>query len=404
MPLTDAKIRSAKPRTKPYKLADERGLYLMITPAGARSWRYDYRLAGKRDTCTYGLYPDVSLAEAREKHAAAHKLVTKKLNPKDVEREKSQASATFGEFAEEWYASVQGGRSPRWREQNRRWLNKRLGRLGAQPILQLGANDYLRWLAELESEAPHVAAGIKKIISATLTFGVRKGRFTNEKVKEIAGTITLLTGAVRLPQTTHNTPLMVSDMGDFLHLLNAYGGSPITVTAAKLLLLTAVRKRELIEATWGEIDFDNAKWVIPAARMKGRKEHEVPLAPQVLELFKVMKAFRPQSAAKDFVFLQAGDPSVALSGGALNYAFRAAGIKAVPHGLRACFSTWANDQGSYRSDVIEACLAHREPNAVRGTYNNAKYRAERRKLMDDWAAYIEAVQGGNVIDLKQRAA
>jgi integrase len=367
------------------KLSDGGGLYLFLTAAGTRSWRYGYRLAGKRKTFTIGLYPEVSLAEARERHSDARKLVSAGQCPVLIKRRKRQAAILGAEntvkaIAEAWYAELAPHKSESWRSGTRGRLDRYiLPHMGTMPITDVEAADVLALCKQIAAEFPKTAEYVRQILTRVFSFAIRNLRVKGNPAREIQG-------AVIVPQATHHKPIAAKDIPAFIEKLDGDAGRIQTKLAAKLLLLTMVRKAELIEAVWSEIDFANALWTIPAERMKRRMDHVVPLSRQALEAFKELQ---PIACGSRYVFPNFGNPRKPMSSATLNVMFYRIKLDISPHSLRATASTILNESNQFRSDVIERQLSHIERNRIRASYNQAEYIDERRAMLQWWADFID---------------
>jgi integrase len=393
--LTDTKLRQAKARSTPYKLADQGGLYLYVSSAGAKSWRYDYRFNGKRETLTIGKYPDITLAEARDIHAEARKAVARGISPAQAKRqEKETRSDTFQAIAEEWYATLASHRSESWQVSTRRWLTKELypviGSMLARDIISA---DILAVMRRLESDGTACTANyVRQTASRVFQHAIRNLRADYDPAQSLGG-------AVVIPRPKHRAALTAKDLPAFLETVDAYPGKLSTKIAAKLLLLTFVRKSELLEATWREVDFDQAEWRIPAERMKMKTTHIVPLSTQALECFRELHTL---AFGSRFVLPHLGDLDRSMGHSTLNKMFARMGYQGslTVHGLRATASTILNEHG-FRPDIIERQLAHTERNRIRAAYNCAEYLEERRRMMQHWADYLDSLASGTVVSLRK---
>jgi len=400
--LTDTKVRLAKALRKPYKRSDGGGLYLYVTPAGAKSWRYDYRLHRKRETLTFGLYPDVSLAEARERHRAARRSVERGQSParaKQVQKRASReiAGDTVEALAESWYAQKGPHRSASWRDNARRWLEQDVyPAIGSRPVTEVKPADVLDIVRRVaEERGARSAEYLRQTLSQVYGHAIRNLRATTNPARDVRG-------AIEHPEPKRRAPLSAKEIPGFLGAVDTYPGRLSTKLAIKLLLLTFVRKSELIGASWGEIDFDRDEWRIPAERMKMRDPHIVPLSRQALEAFHELKAL---SSGSEFVLPNLGSLKRPMGANSLNVAFDRMGYgeRFTPHGVRATASTILNEQG-FRPDVIERQLAHAERNRIRAAYNHADYLPERRAMMQQWADYIDSLCAGADVTPIRRAA
>lgn len=397
--LTDKAVRAAKPEpgNRYRKLADQGGLYLFCNNDGTRSWRYDFRLAGKRKTFCIGIYPEVSLADAREHHSDARKLVAAGQCPVLIKRRKRQAAVLGAEntvraMAEAWYAELAPHKSESWRLGERSRLDLYiLPQLGSFPIAEVEAADVLALIKEIASKFARTAEMVRLTLARIFSFAIRNLRTKTNPAREVQGAITA-------PAAVHHKPIAAKEIPAFMEKLDGYSGRIHTKLAAKLLLLTMVRKNELLQATWNEFDLENSIWAIPAERMKRRHGHVVPLSSQSLEAFKELQ---PMACGSRYVFPNFGNPRKPMSSSTLNAAFDRLKLQISPHALRATASTVLNGSAEFRPDVIERQLSHIERNRVRASYNQAEYLDERREMMQWWANFIE--RPSNVVSMKKRA-
>lgn len=387
--LSDAQVKQAKAKASAYKLGDGRGLYLLVTPSGARSWRYDYRFSGRRRTLTFGLYPALSLATARDRHYEARRLLASGIDPaakkRQDRREALKGSAnTVAAIAEDWYAELAPHKSASWRENHRRWLDKRVyPAIGRRPAMEVTSVDVLALVRDVAVEHAKTAEYIRQTLSRIFTYGVRNLRCPNDPAHAVRGAITV-------PPPIHHKPLTSAEIPAFVAGIRAYQGRRSTVMAAELLLLTCVRKAEILDAKSSELDLVNAQWRIPDERMKNRLDHIVPLSKQALELFREAVSL---NFGSEYVFPHLGSLTKPMSRSTLNVMFDRCGFSVTPHAMRATFSTAANESGKFRPDVIEKALAHVERNRVRASYNAAEYLAERRELLQWWADHVNGLTG-----------
>lgn len=403
MALNDVAIRSAKPGDKPRKLADEKGLYLLITPSG-RYWRLDYRYEGKRKTLALGVYPDTSLKLARDKRDEARKLLAQGIDPAAVrqqakqERKAIQAN-TFETLAREWM-QIKGAH---WTESYAAKTKAALERhafpaIGARPITEITAPELLMMLRGIESRGTiDMAHRIQQHCGAVFRYAISIG-------KAIADPTPSLKGALTNIKQEHYAAL--TDPAEFAQLLrdiDAYRGEAVTKAAMQFMALTFQRTKEVRFAEWGQIDFENRLWRIPAEVMKMREAHIVPLSRQAVE---VLERIRPLTGSGRLVFPSTTNRDRPISENTITYALARMGYRGrmTGHGFRSVASTLLNEQG-FRHDVIERQLAHSERNAVRAAYNRAEYLPERIQMMQAWADYLDKLKAGaEVIVLGGKAA
>jgi integrase len=412
--LSDTKARQAKPQSGPYKLADRDGLYLHVLPSGGKSWRYEYRLAGKRETVTLGRYPDVPILKARQRLQKARELVAEGVSPAgqkqaDKAAQRMEARNTFKALAEDWYTEKGPTRSEGWREAvGGRLRNHIYPDIGAKPVNAVTADDVLAIMyAKRDEGRPKLGEACRRDVAMILRWGMVNRRAKHNVARELAGALTL-------PASKSHRPLSRDEVPTFRDRVEAYDsatdadgekknhrGRRETKLVMRLLLLTFVRKNELMRAPWSEVDLDAAEWRIPAYRMKGKREHIVPLSRQAVAAFRELKAL---SSGSKFVVPNYSDPFRPANGETINAAFVAMGYEDgdfVPHGLRATASTFLHELG-YRPDIVEMQMAHKERNRIAGVYNKAEYLPERRQMMQDYADFILTVAiGDNIVSLHE---
>lgn len=398
--LTDKFVKAIEPTDKPQKFADEKGLYLFVTPHGAKSWRYDYRIGGKRSTITFGKYPDVTLANARKKHLEARAKLANGGHPaqekkvQKLERQNLQGN-TFNDVAKLWFDSKSARRSQVWRDTHTLYLRRDLSPfIGTLPLAEITSETLLAVLEKCRDRSGILTADrVRQTAVQVFDYGKRKLKVTLNIARGLAGWTD-----GEMPKKKNRAWLKGKELPAFLDAVENYPGYLTTKFAVKLLLLTFVRKTEMIEAQWSEFDLDNALWTVPPERMKMPTEekanrhngHEVPLSRQAL---KYLKELKPLCSGSDFLFPSNVSLEKPMGHSTLNVMFKRLGYAGIltPHGIRATASTILNEQG-FRGDVIERQLAHIERNQVRRAYNHADFFQERRALMQAWADYLDEIQ------------
>jgi integrase len=398
--LTDTKARAARAKQKPYKLTDREGLYLFVTQAGAKSWRYDYRLLGARQTLTIGLYPDISLTKARDRLAEARRKVADGVSPADakqaVKAEAKIARAnTVRALGQTWYQEREKSRSRSWRDNATRFLEQDIyPAIGNTPIRDVTAEDVERLVRKVAEKRGAKSAHYMRLTLAGLFKSLPRSLNAGNPARDV-GTV------IELPKPKpKGRPLTPKEIPAFLEAADRYAGRPQTKLAIRLLMLTFTRKRELIEAPWEEIDFKGGQWVISTERMKMDKPHIIPLSSQAVECFKKLKQLAGDSP---YVFPNIGDPKRPMSGSTLNKVFDEIGYggRFTPHGARSTASTILNSQG-WPGDAIERQLAHTERDLVRGAYNHSDFMEQREKMMQAWADYLDGIAAGaKVVNLRR---
>lgn len=390
MPLTDTQLRKLKPRERPYRLPDGRGLNIEVTPSGSRLWRYRYRYAGKESLMSFGEYPAVSLAEARERRAAARKLIEAGKNPtheKRIERRALEVSTrnTFKAIACEWIEKQSHNWTPHHALDVQRSLTKEaFPAFGDRPVTEIDAPEILACLRAIESRgALEIAHRTAQRIAAVFRFAVLTGRAKYNPAAD-------LRGAIATRKVEHMKALPADELPTFLDKLDRYDGNLQTALALRLMVLTFVRTGELLGARWEEFDIGAAEWRIPAERMKMREPHTVPLSTQAQT---VVDELRAVTGATPLLFPSRSNAHKPMSTNTMLFAIYRMGYhsRATTHGFRALASTVLNEQG-WPPDVIERQLAHAERNKVRAAYNRAQYLPERHKMMQAWADFLDAAR------------
>lgn len=391
--LTDTAIRTAKPKEKSYKLADGGGLYIEVAPGGGKWWRLKYRFEGKEKRISLGVYPAVPLKEARLRALAAKAQLSRGIDPsaerKAAKAETVAASQTFEKVAREWHTKQIGKWTPRHAGNVLRRLEVHaFPDLGARPIAELGAPDFLAMLHKVESDGHMETARRVAQICGQVT---RYARLAGIVAADAASG---LTEALTARPAQHFATITEPEkIGRLLRAIDEYQGEPSTCYALRILPYVFVRSSELRGATWDEVDLDKAEWLIPAERMKMKRPHVVPLARQVVALFASM---RQLSGGGRLVFPGLASATRPISDVGLLNALRRMGYargEMTVHGFRSMASTLLNEQG-FNRDWIERQLAHCEKNAVRAAYNHAEYLPERRRMMQAWADYLDELRAG----------
>ncbi|QCJ69678.1 integrase [Providencia heimbachae] len=385
MLLTDIQIRKAKPKDKAYTLNDGNGLSLLIESNGSKGWRFRYRFAGKPKMISFGVYGQISLADARRKRDEAKKQLSEGIDPSDARKsekitQKYAAENTFKAVAMEWHASKCSTWSKGYASEILRCFeNDVFPFIGSRPIDQLAPLELLAVLQKIEKRgALEQASKIRRRCGEVFRYAVITGRAKYNPAPD-------LSGAMNKPETKHFPFLQESEIPDFVKALNNYQGSKITKYATQLLMLTGVRTVELRFAEWSEFDFENALWEIPKERMKKRRPHLVPLSPQVLEILDKLKVI---SGNYSLLFPGRNDARKPISDASINKVIAKIGYKGrlTGHGFRHMMSTILHEKG-FDSAWIELQLAHVDKNSIRGIYNHAQY-IERRKNMLIWYSFF----------------
>ena len=401
MKLTDAKLRNL---TEPGKHFDGGGLYLELTKAGGRYWRLKYRHGGKEKRLAFGVYPAVSLKDARDCQAAAVKVLQGGEDPGELRK------ATKAKITHEAVNTLEAVAGAWMKHQASRWEAETMERiraslaadifkpLGSRPLASIKPGEVMAAVKKIEARGAGDQAGrVLQRVKAIYRWAVTHERIDSNPMLD------LVPSEILKPRTVqHRAALPDRELPQFLAKLAAYEGDTHTIQALHFLMLTAARPGEVRGARWAEIDIDAALWVIPADRMKMGHEHRVPLSLQALE---VMHTMRPLTGDGELVFPSPVYMSRPLSENTFNSALARMGYKfeATAHGFRALFSTVANEKG-FNADVIERQLAHKERNKIRAAYHRSTYTADRAKLMQWWADYLDGQKAGKVVQLPKKAA
>jgi len=403
MKLTATEIKAAKPKEKAYKMADGGGMYLEVFPNGTKSWRMKYRMGPKEKRVVFGVYPTVSLSEARTKREEAKRILAEGGDPSQEKQAEKAAKVlvvqnSFESIAVEWHNHKKENWSQGYAEDILEYLTKDIFPfIGKRAINEIKPAEMLAVLRKMEQRG--VLDKLKKTRQACrqiFTHAVITGRAENNPVTD-------LSGALKAPKQKHFPHLNVDEIPAFLNELNKYSGSMITRIATKLLMITGLRTIELRTTEWADIDFDKSIWQIPAERMKMRRPHIVPISRQARELLEELHQLTGRGR---YVFHGRNDAGKPMSEASINQVIKRIGYhgRATGHGFRHTLSTILHEQG-YNSAWIETQLAHVDKNSIRGTYNHAQYLEGRRKMLQDYADYLDALErGDNVIHGKFKSA
>lgn len=391
MYLSDTACRNAKPKTRPYKISDGHGLYLEIAPSGSKWWRLKYRFGGKENRISLGVYPTVSLKEAREKREAERKRLADGVDPsrhRQMQRSRSKEAAanSFQAIALEWITKF----SSTWVDNHTDKVKRRLERdvfpwLGSRPVTEITSAELLSVLRRIESRgARDTAHRAGQNCGQVFRYAIATGRAQNDPSFALRGA---------LPPAKHSHYASIREpaaIGKLMRDIRECRGLFQTQCALRLAPYVFVRPGELRWAEWSEFDLEIAEWRIPAHKMKMRRAHVVPLSAQALE---ILRELQPMTGDGQYLFpgTARGRPisenTISLALKDLGYA----GDQMTVHGFRSMASTLLNEQGWPR-DAIERQLAHGERNRVRASYNFAEYLPERRKMMQAWADYLDALR------------
>lgn len=392
MYLSDKVIRHATLKDKPYKMSDGEGLYILIQPTGSKLWRFKYHFGGRERVLAIGKYPFISLAEAREHRYNAKKQLKEHIDPNEQKRQEKRLSLfdtdnSFHAIALAWFNANKVKWTPKHAQRIWRRLEiHAMHDLGSRPITKITTPDLVALILKLDKQGKQeVASRLSRMLHAIFRYGVHCGILESNPAAD-------LKGIVVVPQATHFAAIHPSGLSELLMKLGTVKTTALNRIAMKLLLHCFVRPGELRYAKWVEIDWTNKQWIIPAERMKKRRQHVVPLTRQSIALLNDLK---PISGYSDYLFpSQQRRRHPVMSENTLNKVLANMGYKnkQVAHGFRAIASTVLNESGEFRADVIEAQLAHVEESKSRKPYNRAEYLSERTDMMQWWSDYIEAAE------------
>ncbi|EKN4073710.1 tyrosine-type recombinase/integrase [Yersinia enterocolitica] len=401
MALTDIKVRSAKPQEKEYTLVDGDGMFLLIHPNGSKYWRFRFRFGGNQHLMAFGVYPETSLADARQKREEARRLVAAGIDPREhkraVKEEQTKEAITFESVAREWH-----GANKKWSKDHSLRVLKSLEKnlfptLGKRSIDSFSTRDLLVPIKVVEATGRlEVASRLQQRTYAIMRYAVQSGLIDYNPAQEMAG-------AVASSNRVHRPALELKRLPELLRRIDGYTGRPMTRLAVELTLLIFIRSSELRFARWSEIDFEKAMWTIPAERefiegvkhsqrgSKMRTPHLVPLSRQALA---ILKQVHKLSGARDFVFIGDHDPRKPMSENTVNKALRVMGydtkVEVCGHGFRTMACSSLIESGLWSRDAVERQMSHMERNSVRAAYiHKAEHLDERRLMLQWWADYLD---------------
>lgn len=402
MALTATEVKQAKPREKAYKLADGAGLFLLVNPKGAKYWRYKYRYGGKEKMLALGVYPEVSLKVAREKHQDARLKLSQGRDPSEIRKIEKltrhiATAESFEAVALEWFNELMPEKSKSYHDRTERILRKDLFPfLGNRPISSITAPELLATLRRIESRgAIDIAHRAKQTAGQIFRYAVSTGRAERDPSSD-------LKGRLKSRNKKHHAAITVpKEVGRLLIAIDGFEGTEVVKTALKLSPLLFQRPGEIRNMEWSEIDWELKRWELPAEKMKMKLPHIVPLCKQAIEL---LQALHPITGRGQYVFPSARGRSRALSENGVRTALRTIGYsneQITPHGFRAMARTILDEVLGFRVDWIEHQLAHavRDPNGR--AYNRTTHLEGRAKMMQAWADYLDRLRAvtlsGNVI-------
>ncbi len=401
MPLTDIAIRNAKPKDKRYKISDSGGLFIEILPAGGKYWRMKYRLQGKENCLALGVYPTVTLIEARAARDTAKKQIAEGLNPAHERKREKQETIikqehSFKAIADEWLKN----RAEHWSKKHVKKITNLLKKdvfpyLRARPIAEITAAEILSVIRRIEErDALHTSQTALQNCSQIFRYAIATSRASHNPAPD-------LRGALKTRPVKNMARIKETELPELLHKIYTYGmypeakGDPKTELALRLMVLTFVRTHQMRFAEWSEIDFKKKEWRIPPEKMKKDYEHIVPLSTQSIT---VLQKLHTLTGKHQWLFPSIRSFKKVMSENTILFALYRMGYhgRMTGHGFRGLASTILNEHG-FDADWIERQLAHVEENKTRAAYNHAQYLTQRRKMMQWWADYLDQRMAENTL-------
>ncbi len=406
-PLSDIQISKAEPREKEYKLTDGYGLFLLVTPSGGKLWRLDYRFEGKRKTLTFGPYPVLSLADARQRRDDARKLLNngqdpgaiKKMQKAADEEQATIAATTFEKVAREWHEH----KRPEWSENHAGRLLKRLEQdvfpfVGERPISEIRTPELVELLQRIATRTLETAQRLKIAVGMVFQYAVLKGLIDSNPAASLRGV---------LPTVKHKhmaAPTEPRAVAELVRAIDDFSGSFVVKCALQLAPLLFVRPGELRAMEWAELDLDGKQWNIPGHKMKMKLPHLVPLSKQAVD---ILKQLHPLTGSGRYAFPCLRSPLKCMSENTINASLRRMGFgkdEITGHGFRAMARTMLHEILGFTPDAIEAQLAHVVPDRLGRAYNRTQFLDERRRMMQQWSDYLDSLKvGAKVIPMKKVA-
>jgi len=388
-------VTSARPREREYKLTDGAGLYLLVKPNGRKLWRLNYAYLGKQRTLSFGAWPDVGLADARERRDEARKLIAAGLDPSH-EAKLAQARAMLSEensfklVAEEWIAKQEREGMSEVTLSKIRWLlAKAYPRIGSRPVAKITPQEALAVLRSIEATGRYESARrMRSVLGRVFRYAIATTRAEMDPSRDLRGALTV-------PKAKHLAAITTpKGAGELMRAIEGYTGHAITLFGLRLSAHLFVRPGELRQAEWSEFDFDRSVWNIPEQKMKMRRPHRVPLSTQVIALFEQLWEL---TGTGRYCFPSFRSPLRPMSENTVNAALRALGFsqeEMTAHGFRAMAATLLNETGKFNPDAIERQLAHMETNAIRRAYTRGEYWDERVRMMQYWSDQLDEMRDG----------
>lgn len=410
MQLTDTAIRKAKPAEKPYKVADEKGLYLFVSPSGGKLWRMKYKFSGVEKLLALGKYPDVPLIRAREKRDEARRLIADGIDPGENRKVQKAAKValaanSFEVIGREWFAKMK----PEWVESHSSKIMARLERdvfpwLGKRPIAEITAVELLSTLKRISDRgAKDTAKRAQQDCGGVFRYAIQTGRASYNPIPDLRGA---------LPSAIGGNFAAITDpvkVGELLRAIDGFNGTFIVKCALRLSPFVFVRPGELRQAKWADIDLEKAEWKFLVSKIKKTDEPKIHIVPLAVQVVAILQELHALTGHEDFVFPGARSNGRAMSDAAINAALRRMGYdtrtEITGHGFRAMARTILHEVHGIAPEVIEHQLAHKVPDALGTSYNRTKFLPARKAMMQQWADYLDKLKAGaEVISIHGNAA
>jgi integrase len=403
--LNDTRVRNAKGGHRPIKLSDSGGLYLLLTPNGSKLWRLAYRFGGKQKTLALGIYPTITLKQARERRDAAKRLLADKIDPsiqRRIEKQNATTGNTFRPVASELLEKLEREGLAEVTLAKKRWLlDFAYSSIGDRPIDKITAPELLSVLRRVEAGGRYeTARRLRSTCGMVFRYAIATGRAERDVSIDLRGALTT-------PKVTHRAAIVdPAGIGALLRAIDGYDGLLVTTHALRLAPLVFVRPGELRQAEWAELDLEESEWRISASKMKMRRPHRVPLSRQAVAIIRDLQAI---TGGGRWLFPSVRTTARPMSENTLNAALRRLGYSSdqmTAHGFRAMASTRLNEMGRWNPDAIERQLGHQEADDVRRAYmHSAEFWTERVKMMQAWADYLDELRDARkVIPLRRENA
>lgn len=400
--LTATEVSKVKPKDKAFKLADEKGLYLLVQATGGKLWRFDYRFDGKRKTLAFGAYPEVALADARNKRDEARKLIANEIDPSETKKaakasKKDSLANSFEVIVREWLSTKMQTKSDGYQNNLlRRFELYVFPWIGKRAISELNAPELLDVLRRIENQNKvETAYRTLQATGQVFRYAVQTGRALRDITGDLRGALT--------PSVTKHMPSFTEplEVAELMRAIDGFTGTLTVQTALRLAPLVFVRPSELRKAKWADIDIERGEWSYFVTKTK--TEHIVPLSKQAIDLLQQIK---PLSGMGEFVFQGGHNPKKAMSEAAINAALRRMGYdtktQITGHGFRAMARTILHERLGFDPHVIEHQLAHSVPDNLGNAYNRTKFIEQRRVMMQTWADYLDELKiGAKVLSFRQ---